>query len=281
MDPGTQVNPSVPKQIPSMAFLFPPRSRWVSCCCIFTVSITAATIYWRAPRRFQNEAKETKHTRLGDEEADLAPTLVNAFEIQPILNSSPSADSPWSPEPQWNPELTALPVEILPRQNQPSTAIASIPETYPLEPRLKKEPPSMGEAFVGSFPNVGQLQPLDFQGKLPASPFVEKPVATLTPNGQVAQHPMNPTATMPINRMPAWPDQTYSAIASQDASSIQKNRPKPIELSTPHLLTGTAVRPHITPSIPPVTVEQQPSGIVVKPNQPNAGNYILQPMRRE
>ncbi len=278
MDTSSQVNPSVPKQIPSMAFLFPTRSRWVSCCCIFTVSITAAAIYWRAPRRFPNEANDKNRTGLEEEEAGLVPTLANALEIQSILNTSTSANSQWSPEPQWNPKWTELTVEYLPRQNQVSAAIASIPEAYPLEPRLKKEPPSIGEAFVSSFPNVGQLQPLDSQSNLTTSPFVAKPNVALTPNGQVAKQPLNSIATS-NNRLPAWPDQTYSAVAAKDSSSIQKSQLSPSDLSTPNLLTGAAIRARITPPTPSAPANQQESGFVIKPNQPSIGNYILQPMR--
>ncbi len=263
-----------------MTSSFPRRSQWVRCCCIVSVSIASAAIYWRLSRSVdQSDASDSLSHGQVIEEAELAPTLINAQEIHPTLNPSLTANTTWNPEPNWNPAWT---IEQLPR---PASAIANstpIPEAFPLEPRLKKEPPAIGEAFVSLPTNL--LRPsANATSSTRASPFGPPISVAATPREPAVRHEMRTSIPTPTRQQPDWPDQTYasSAILPGDSSGLSDKPTVVNELATPHLLTGLEVRTkqRIPQPTPPVT--SHTSGFSVKPNQPNAGNYILQPMRNQ
>jgi hypothetical protein len=260
-----------------MTSRFPTRSRWVRCCCIVSVSIASATIYWRLPRSEESDAIDLVSPSLSNEEADLAPTLANAREIDPMLNRTLTANATWNPEPHW--DLAAQIIEPLPRPANTTTAATPIPETFPLQPRLKKEPPAIGDAIASNVNHQPQ-SPSQSLGSPVASPFDSKLSKATSPYEQVVHHELQ-VSTPSTKQLPAWPDQAFAlnAAKASDTSKPSNTPAASSELATPHLLTGLEVRqkPSVSPSPTPVATPS--SGFTVKPNQPRTSNYILQPMR--
>jgi hypothetical protein len=227
----------------------------------------------------ENEAVDLISHGPENAEADLAPNLINAREIHPILNPALSANSTWNPEPNWN---TAWGVEQLPRPNVANGATMPIPEAYPLQPRLKNEPPAIGEAFV-AFPNIQARPTSSLDGAPTASPFDAQPMPSSKLGKQFVRHEGPVADPSPVIQQPAWPDQTYALDTAKPHDALEQSKPRlqSKDLATPHLLTGLEVRQKPAISQPPPPVASPTSGFSVQPNQPPTGNYILQPMRKQ
>ena len=219
-------------------------------------------------------APEPDFANASEEEIELIPTLVSAYELQPIAGV-PGASLPtsvnnqqWNPQPQWRSDL----VGSLPKPESSSEVLAAIPEDYPLAPRLKKEPPTIGNAFANAASIIGQLQPLDAPSQQPISPFMSKPVIAT---------PVRPTQSPPnrvVQNPSAWPDQSYIAKSNSNSNADA------VDLRTPHLLTGSIVQPPPMSDLPPSpqSFAKEPAFEAVhRPKSlPKTGNYILQPLRK-
>lgn len=260
-----------------MSSPFSARSRWASWCCLSVISIATVFFLGRDSNSGHRRSNEPIRTVLADDEVNLAPTLVNAHELQPIASpnapSTQSASTPqWNPSPQWRTVLTSQSgldpsqgiVESIPRP--------PIPESFPLAPRFKNDPPTGGDALANGFPSRAPSAASGFQSMQPISPFLAKPVFPSAPSS-LAQTSISPPKLESTRSQPAWPDQSFTVQSNPQSM----NKPS-IELPTPHLLTGAVVR-----GLEPAGKENAPSPITNRPSKPasspRSSNYILQPMK--
>ncbi len=257
-----------------MSFPISTRSRWVRWCCFITFLMASFVFVARNPSRFlSSKSKNSIRSASDNLELDLIPTLVDARELESIANPNSLSKSEWNPEPQWNQVLTSAPGMLPSLETRALAAIGPIPDAFPLEPRHKKEPPAIGDALVSAHPTVGQLQPLESQGFQPVSPFLAKSVSPAIENNFAPQRRASPTLTLGQSQA-LWPDQTFAPSTSLKQRALTET-----ELLTPHLLTGTIVRPN--PASPAPTNPVQLLPFESRPNKPPTGNYILQPIRKK
>jgi len=263
-----------------MSSYFLARSRWASWSGLVAISTATVFLFGRSHPIELDSQRELRKTSLPEEEITLIPTLVNAYELAPIAlpgqTPSLSSTTQWNPEPQWKKDLLGSKISSSGDSSSMVGTLSSIPENYPLKPRVKNEPPSIGDAFVSAFPVMGQPSPSDSRGMQPVSPFMAKPVFP-SATSNIAQSSIGSPRSEGIAHQPAWPDQTFSQ-RSTEASRTGQATPLN-DLTTPHLLTGNIVRPQAAPK---AIANPSPDALPFsKPSSPpQAGKYIVQPLRK-
>lgn len=260
-----------------MSSSYLPRSRRAAWC--FLVATSASTVYYFGSAERTDPILNSDLIMPGsnEEQVGLFPTLLNAYELPPLKSAglSPeqtSSPAKWNPDPEWKKEI----VGSLEDRAVASTAnigkLSPIPEDYPIKPRLKNEPPVIGDALAKSFPTPIQRQSLRQPSTQPVSPFMAKPVFPAT-NSNVASSTLGSPTNPNVAQQPAWPDQNYSQRLTAANATV------PNELTTPHVLTGTVIRPQVALETRPATMPEQINP--VRPSTlPPTGNYIRQPVRR-
>lgn len=261
-----------------MIFRFSARSRWVSWCILVALSMAAVSLIGRRSFVASNKLNSSKQLTTDIEEDELTPSLINAHELLPVASSNDPSQrlvvpNDWSPLPQWRDGNNRSHVEHLGHSPLAAPVFSPIPEQFPLQPRTKNQPPPVGDALVNTLSPPGQFQTMDQRSAPPISPFAAKPVLP-NPNREFAKGSLAAPTITYDNTQSAWPDRSYSP--KSDPPSLF---PDQQELTMPHLLTGSIVRPRVTPnSLPDVDRHA-----VMPPQQapsPPTSNYILQPLRK-
>ncbi len=263
-----------------MTSYFLARSRWASWSGLVAISTATVFLFGRSQPIELDSQRELRKASLPEEEITLIPTLVNGYELEPIASPgqipSSSSATKWNPDPQWKKDLVGSKISGPVDLNSSVGTLSSIPENYPLKPRVKNEPPLIGDAFVNAFPVADQRSSSVSGGIQPVSPFLAKPVFPST-TSNVAQSSIGPPRSEAIAQQSTWPDQTFSQRSKEAGRNVQST---PLnDLTTPHLLTGTIVRPQVSPKTP--AANSLDSTPFTKPSSPpQAGKYIVQPLRK-